>query len=291
MATCTWIGTDTGNEGDWATAANWSGASVPANDDDVYLTNSSQSVTEGFAQSAVTLASLTIDQSFTGAIGDSTSYLAINATLVDIGKNDGFSTPSGSGRIKLNLGTVVSTVTIHNTSSSSTDTDKEPVRILATKDTTVIRVKKGRVGIATDAPGETSSLASVYCDYVSSKTTDSDVRIGSGVTLVSYYQTGGEGVLACAATTVSVSGGTLTTTGTGAITTLNTTGTGIAIGNSTGAITTANTGGTLDMLQSTAARAITTANMQKGGNLKYNPDIVTAAIGNDPLVSLSVKAA
>ena len=49
MATKIWVGTDSGNEGDINTAANWSPSGVPVATDDVYFENSSQSVTDGLA--------------------------------------------------------------------------------------------------------------------------------------------------------------------------------------------------------------------------------------------------
>jgi hypothetical protein len=41
MATKLWVGTDSGNEGDYSTAANWSPSGVPVATDDVILANSS----------------------------------------------------------------------------------------------------------------------------------------------------------------------------------------------------------------------------------------------------------
>ena len=80
-----WVGTDSGNEGDWDTAANWQlsggGATViPASTDDVYFTSGSQSVTDGFIQTGIDLASLNFGTKWTGSIE---SALVIDATVVD----------------------------------------------------------------------------------------------------------------------------------------------------------------------------------------------------------------
>ena len=89
MANRIWIGTDTGNEGDWGTAANWSGAAVPIANDDVYFENSSQSVIDTLDQSAIELDSLNIAQSFTGDFGLAATPLQIDSPIVNIGYNNG----------------------------------------------------------------------------------------------------------------------------------------------------------------------------------------------------------
>ena len=45
MATKTWVGTDSGNQGDYGTAANWSPSGVPLAADNVIIANSSQDIT------------------------------------------------------------------------------------------------------------------------------------------------------------------------------------------------------------------------------------------------------
>ena len=85
MATKTWVGTDAGNEGDWATAANWSGSGVPADGDTVNILSGSQGVVEGFAQQAITLAKLNIGGTLAGCdIGAPGTPLVIGATAVAI---------------------------------------------------------------------------------------------------------------------------------------------------------------------------------------------------------------
>lgn len=291
MATCIWIGTNAGNEGDWATAANWSGAAVPVTGDNVYLEASSQSVTAGFAQSAVTLASLNIAQSFTGSIGDADDYLAISATLLNIGYNYGPGTPAGSPLIKLALGLNASTVTIFNTGTSS-DSTKPPVRITATHASNVLEVRKGKVGVAIET-GETSQFATITASYTTQKTTDSDVYIGSGVTLATLDQRGGDVVMRCGATTVTVDAGTLTTEESGAITTLTVNG-GTVTSNSSGTITTlAINGGTVDFTKNGTDRTVTNLKLNPGGTLKHDPSDTTFTNWTEPdnPVVLSATAA
>lgn len=273
MANKIWIGTDTGNEGDWATANNWSPSGVPEDADDVYLENSSQSVTEGFDQSAITLASLNIARTFTGTIGDSDEYLQIGATVVNIGYYYGIGTPSGSGRIKLNLGAVVSTVTI-SYAGISADTNKPAIRLRANNVNTIIHIRRGIVGIAYET-GETATVGIINVGWSANRANDSDVEIGPGVTLTTLNKTGGECVLRCAATNVNCDYGDLITEGTGAITTATMRG-GKLIPNSTGTITTLNIieNGSADFTLSNAARTITTAKVGGNGKIKYDPSVL-----------------
>jgi hypothetical protein len=275
-----WVGAD----GNWATAASWSPSGVPATGDDVYLENSTASVTGGFVQTAKYLASLNIAQSFTGYVGDDVNYLTVGAVKTTIGYNTGPGAPSGSQRINLNLDINTGSVTVYNTGTPYTSTVPsvliKEVNALAT-----LEVKGGYVGVAFKT-GESSTLSSVTVSG------NSYVSIGSGTTLTTFKQTGGTNTLLCAATTVTSEGGTLTTDGTGAITAMTVDG-GTIISNSSGTITTATakTLGTLDLIQSTKARTITTPKLESGGTLKYDPDVITLTnkVASDDPVSLKAS--
>lgn len=291
MATKIWLGNDSGNEGDWSVAANFSPSGVPANSDDVYLENSSQDVSAGLDQSAVALDSLHIAQSYTGNIGDDDAYLQIGAGVVNIGRHYGPGSPAGSGRIKLDLGSTAAAVVTYN-SGSPADSNKPAIRLLADNAATTIEVRKGSVGIACET-GETTTVGTITESYISRQASDADVFIGSGVTLTTLNKTGGDGVLECAATTVTNEGGNLITDGSGAIATLNAEG-GEVISNSTGTITTCNiaTAGTADFLKSAAARTVTTMKLEAGGTLKYDPDVLTITnkVDSDNPVTLTATA-
>jgi len=270
-----WVGTDTGNEGKFNTAANWLPAGVPVSTDHVHFINSTQDCDGDLDQSALALGSLTIEQSYTGKIGTTSAYLQIGASVVKIPHHYGPGSPAGSGRIKLDLGSVTAAaVTIEGTSSSPTETTKPPVRLLAANAGTTIEARKGKIGIAFDT-GETSTIDKCTVSYVSHKNTDAEVIIGEGVTLTTFEQTGGDNVLQCAATTVDAEGGSLLTTGSGAITTLNAKGAKVTP-NSTGTITTLDIdGGDVDFLKSAAARTVTNCTLDEPGTLKYDPAVTT----------------
>jgi fibronectin-binding autotransporter adhesin len=276
-ATKIWVSTD----GNWGTAASWSPSGVPANNDNVYLEDSAVSVTAGFSQSAVYLASLNIAQSYTGYVGDDVNYLSIGAVKVEIGYNNGPGSPAGSQRINLNLDANCGSVVINDSGSPYTST----IPTILIKDinaSSTLEVRKGKVGVAFKT-GEVSTFSTITA------ATGSEVTIGSGTTLTTYKQTGGDNTLLCAATTVTVDGGTLLINGTGAITTLTTTG-GTVISNTSGVITTATTEilGTLDLTKSTKARTITTCKLDSGGTLKYDPSVITLTnkVSSDAPVAL-----
>ena len=279
MATKLWVGTDTGNEGDWGTAANWSPSGVPANGDDVYIENTSQ-VIIGEDQSAVTLDSLNIAQSFTGTIGDDSTYLQIGATAVRIGDHSGLSQPAGSGRIKLDLGAAASAVVIENSANISNETNKPPIRIICNHASTTIVTNKGKVGIAND-PGETSVCSYIATKYKDNQDSDADVYSGPGVTAAAVVVSGGKHTMAHAGP-ATVYGGKLITIGSGAITPLTFKNSKGDL-RSTGTITLLTIDGAseVDCRRQTVARTIVTCNLDPGGTLHVNASLT---ITNGPSV-------
>jgi hypothetical protein len=191
-------GTASAGPNDVSTPGNWSGGSLPVNSDNVTIDYSDFSLLYGLsALSGVTLASLTITQTFTGTIGlpkatdDGTiefrpDYWAISATTLVIGSETG----SGSGRIKLDLGSVACTATVYN-SGSPAEANLEAVLLKGTSASNSITVQRGSVGIAVFG-NETSNVSGgLQVGYVTSPTSDANVRCGSGVTLATITKSGG----------------------------------------------------------------------------------------------------
>jgi len=273
MAKNIWIGTDTGNEGDFGTAANWSEGSVPVADDDIYFENSAQSCDVGVNRSGMAGAydSVNIAQSFTGSIGTADAALQVNTDIVNIGYHNGPGAPKGSPLVNIDSGTVACVYTVSNTGTSA-DTAKSPVRIKADNSSNTLVVYKGKVSVGTETSDITTDFATVTVSYSSKQTSDSDVFIGSGVTLADLNILGGDVVLECAATDITVEAGTLLTTGTGAITNLYVKG-GVVTSNSTGTITLLDVfGGTglVDFTKSNASRTVTDTQLDPGGVIKFN---------------------
>lgn len=303
---------------DWSTADNWSGGSVPVASDDVVFRDNGVNVCWGLDQSAVDLASLTIEQTYTGKIGLNRNsfsttadgetasdpvkpeyredYLVIGWTTCNIGEHVGPGSPGGSTRIKLdNDKAGASTTVIHDTANTASETGLPCVRLLASNASADVFVRSatGGVGIAIDDPTETATIGDLV---VSDDTESSKVYIGSGTTITSWAQTGGNNILQAAATvtSVDVDGGTLTIEGDMTVTTVNANeGTVYAnhIKTAGNAITTANiNGGTLDGTQSGAARTWATVNLDDG-TLVADDAVVTITTLDQPAGIVTLTAA
>ena len=85
MATRTWVGTDSGNEGNWNTALNWSEGAVPIAGDDVYFVSGSQDVTTA-PSSSVNLGSINVGTKYTGS---TTANIITDATTIDYANKQG----------------------------------------------------------------------------------------------------------------------------------------------------------------------------------------------------------
>lgn len=182
MATKRWTGG--AGDGNFNTDENWSPTGKPAAaSDTIVFRDSDKPVIAGLDQSATgTFASVTIEQTQTGAIGTANEYLQIRATLVFVGQYNGFGTPTGAGLIKLDLGNVASTVRVYATADAASDnTDLPPVRIKANSASTDVEVLGGKVGVAIGA-GETTTLSNIQVGNSESTTDDPYVICGAGCT-------------------------------------------------------------------------------------------------------------
>lgn len=209
------VATGTANSGpnDWSTAANWSAATVPVSSDTVVLADSGVSILWGLDQSAVTLAELRILQSFSpgliglpsdaftfNATGASTSstdtvdeyrdhYLKIGATLFNCGVPGGGTGELGSGRIKIDFGSVQTTATVFNTGATPQDTGRESMRLLGTHASNTLFVSRGLVGTATENASEVSTWSDVNtADNAGGTLT---LNLGAGCTLTDINCGGG----------------------------------------------------------------------------------------------------
>ena len=292
----------------WDNADNWSGGVVPVNSDDVIIANTDVPITHGLDQSAVTLATLRVDRSFTGHIGldyaaVATSadglttdngvpeyrdtYLHIKSAAVNIGQNYGQDIPAGSGRIMLNLDSTACQVTIHDTAAASSDQGRPSIRLKANSASTDIFVRKasGGFGIAVDEPGETSTIGDLTITDITASTR---VQVGAGVTLTNYLQSGGQNIVQAAATItlLEITGGTLTTEGDYTITTCNVKGGTLNsnhVKTAGNCITTLNlTGGTITTQGNGEARTINSLVLGTGGALRSDGGVVAVTGITEP---------
>lgn len=217
--------TSSSGPADLSVAANYSTGALPVNGDDLYFENTSNPCLYNLnALSAVTLNSLNIRDTFTGtnaAIGlplnnangyyeYRPTYLAVGATTINIfgGKS------AGSGRIKINTGSVATTINCFNT-GSALETGVPAFLWKGTNAGNVANIYKGTFGAAF-FDGETATIATLRVAYVSNVSGDADVTCSAGCTLTTIVQEGGSLVTNSAVTTVTQNNGTWVHNGTAA---------------------------------------------------------------------------
>lgn len=189
---------------DWTTAANWSGGAIPVGADDIFIQAGGYDILYGLAQSAVTLTSLTIDQSFQpnnngnatiglpeqnedGYAEDNGRYLQISATTLRIGRGVG----AGSGRIKIDVGSVACTCIVEGT-GQGLEPGLEAFLFKGTSASNILQVNRGSVGVAVFA-GETANVTGgLKIGYVDNVQSDAIVKCGSGVTMPTVQKSGGK---------------------------------------------------------------------------------------------------
>ncbi len=287
----------------WDSARNWDGGVVPITADDVILEDSAISITDGLAQTAVTLASLTIRSSYTGIVGlrenaFATSadgktanvakdeyraqYLAIKSTLVSLGENFTGLTKTGSGMIKIDLSTAQSEVTVHSTASKPFEASKPAVRLLGShvSNALFVRSAQASVGIATSG-GETATFLTIRSG---TDVTSGGIQLGEGANVTTFSQRSGTSFVSFASdiTLLEALGGTITTEGEGSLITTAKVGEGaILYPNHTkaGGVSITNltfqSEGAVDTTRSTKARTFTNVTMIEGATLDLDPAIVT----------------
>lgn len=180
--------TDAKSPNHWI-AENFSGATLPANSDDVFIGGTSVGVLYGLSQSAVTLGLLDIRADFTGEIGlpeinasgayyeYRDTHLKISASVLKIGDGVG----QGSGRIKIDLGTNACDATIFSTGSPA-DQDEAPVHLVGAHASNQLQVISGQVDVAM-LPGYTAEWPTIFAS-------NGTVRCGAGVTLTTVESAG-----------------------------------------------------------------------------------------------------
>lgn len=290
--------TATANSGpsDWSVAANWSGGAVPVNGDTVYIENSNVDILYGLGQSAVTLAALYIPATYTGKIGLPTMHaasgtaaayyeyrateLAIGATIFRSGHGEG----QGSGRIKVNFGSVTTTCTVVNTGTTA-ETGLSAFLFRGTDSSNVLNVYGGTVGVAQLA-GQSATLATLNITSTTGGNRFATVYCGTGLgTGVAVSMSGGNLTLNAGTASLAIYGGTVTLEA-GAHPIINNQG-GVLIANTSGTLAgtsfTVGATATVDFDQSAATKTVTAdISCYKGATVK-NGNATLATLNLDPV--------
>ncbi len=240
-------------------------------------TDNSATVPTGPMPGAATLTSLTISQTFSGTIGTAGlgGYWQVNATTVNIGAPGAGIPGVGSAQVKLDNSSIQTTWNVFNSGQSTTG--YEPVMLKGSHASNVLNAMGGTTGIGTTQPGElTSAGGTITVATINATGNGTTVNAGSSVVLTTLNVASGASILTnSAATTCTVSSGsTANLKGSGAVTTINNTGTvyhNIRNGG-TGSTTINNfPGGTVDFSGQPAAVTIGTMNIYPGSTCKRNP--------------------
>lgn len=243
---------------------NSSTGAAPVSTDDVIFDRSAINYTDGLANSAVVLASLTFLGSYTGSIGrpatNAGGYpeyrateLAISASVLTIGGGDG----QGSPNIRLNLGSNACVAEIINTGTSQ-ESGCGSVQLRGTSITSLM-IHAGSVDLAMAA----EHTATVTALNIAGGT----VRTGSGCTVTTCQVNGGTVEMLKNPTTLTVLGGLVTLRGSNAPTTLTIRRSGRVKYNCGQNITTLTIGGTLDLTDDLRAFTIATVNLEPGASI------------------------
>jgi len=269
---------------DWGATGSWDTGSVPVDTDSVYLRNSTANIITNLNQSSIQPALLEIERSFTGDIGAASSSLQIGPVLLNVGRQVGPGSQTGSDRIKIDSGTDACVISCYYTATTSADTGYEPFRWKGTG-TTTWNHYGGIAGIATNDPDDTATVALVNI-------LGGTLNLGAGVTLTTVNMDGASSVLTIrsalttlnqnngaatvygsgAQTTLSLKGGTHTSYGTGTVTTANVFP-GATLNKWSGAatITTLNLYGTLDLSLASGTITVTNFNRLSEDAVIYDP--------------------
>lgn len=289
---CTLVtSTTTANSGPnvWNLADNWDTGVVPVTGDDVYIDQLAIDILYGLDQSAVTLATLNIGAGYTGKIGlpqwnvrgyweYRDTYLAIGATALTIGDGPG----SGSGRIKIDTGSVQTAITVEQ-SAAGADTGIEAILWKGTHASNTLVITKGEMACAGLA-GEVATLSSVEISSKLSPATDVYLRLSSGCTLTTVTQLGGKAEINSNTTTLTLKGQcTCTVAGTATLGTVTLDQGATLVNKSSGTLATAlkvGPGCTVDYSQDPRAKTITPlVELSKGSIWKDPNAVVTYTAG------------
>tara|TARA_R110000803_G_scaffold210718_2_gene283389 strand:- start:17164 stop:18399 length:1236 start_codon:yes stop_codon:yes gene_type:complete len=253
----------------WSNDANWSTGAKPIATNDVYVDNSDIAILYGIDQNAITLASLNIALNYIAALGlplknaggfidYREDYHKISATLVNIGQGDG----QGSGRLKLNTGTVATTINVYNT-GSPLESGLPALMLLGAHATNILEVLNGDVGVAV--------LGSETAQFATVRNSGGDLSLGTGCTLATVEHSDGNTNAASNITTLTVTGGEFTLNGAATVTG-GTCSAGRIYWNASGTVTafTVSGSGVLDLSRDITPITFTDLTVGEGG-LVYDP--------------------
>lgn len=229
MAAPIWDGS---TDGAFATGANWSTGSAPADGDIATFNGIAARGIDGSDQSAIEPARLDVFKSFLYTIASSATALTIGPAICNIGlPSDDGSGAAGPSQVFLNFGSDVVVCTVHD--ARPTGVSGFPCIVLeGTNASNTLLIKGGSVGTGIFTPG----LAATWATITVAGST-ANLVIGTNVTNTTLLLQDGKVLAQSAATTIDHQGGDLETRGSAAVGTIYAGGRTAKL-SSTGTITT-----------------------------------------------------
>ncbi len=252
---------------------------LPTTGDNVYIVNNAVDILYGLEQQGAGLfAELHVEASYTGKIGlrvlNSDGdinyneyrdlYLHCQATKVDIGQGAGAVL---SGRVKLNLDTTQTAITVYRTGNPETPANGA-LMLLATHASNTIDVLTGVVEIAPEG-GEVSTFLTI-------RATAGSIRCGDGCTLTTIINNGADITIEDSVTTLTVHAGTTSVFEVATAGTINADG-GTVNWLSSGTITTLLADGPTALINfdgDLRAKTVTNATVKQGATVTDSAEVV-----------------
>lgn len=267
--TGTWssTGNTTNNSGvnDYATGRNWQNDAKPAAAENVVVGVGTVDLLYSLNQSSVAIGDFRVEKGCKSKIGRFENglphYLRIDPDL--------FRCEYSGQRALFDIGAAAISPYIWADGSPEL-TGRYVVGIKGSAIST-LEIAKGSVAIA-QFLADTATITTLRIGYDTTQASDANVLVGAGTTLTTLDMAGGQCKTLCGFTTGKIlAGATLTTEGSGAITTLYVYGT--AYPNSSGTITTLYAYGTVDFTKDRRARTITDLYLKPGCTVRIHQNI------------------
>ena len=248
---------------DFTNALNWSGGVAPANGDTLVFDNGSASCKYNIS-SSLTGITLLVNPGFSGNIGlsfinqnSNTTYNEYRTTALTL--TGGTVTINAPSLTLCSLAFGANTATVQITATGRRTSQYTPVVLITGGNgSSKLAITKGDVGVAF-YQGQTATFPTILTSYQNSATSDVTLFCGSGCTLTTVTQDGGNVTTNSSVTTFTqgVGGGTATFVS-GSVTTLYVEA-GTAVWNSTGTLGTATVAGKglLDFSQDPNGKTVT----------------------------------
>lgn len=206
----------------FSNADNWTGATVPVDNDDIVFDSGDVDCLYGLAP-AIQPGSFKRLSSYTGKIGlpeeNANGYREYRTTYLTFDDNSVtciYTIEGANGRLKLDAGAGQSTFNV-NGRGQREDSEVPEILIKGTNTSNILNIQRGDVGVAFYA-GEDAALATLRVGFIDNRDSDAVVFCGSGMSqLTSIEKDGGQLTVNSTFNDITQRAGTTTVNGTSGV--------------------------------------------------------------------------